>query len=97
MTDNNSWQLLDTIPLWSSTKAVPTVGCPAKGVSFVGVNMRTRAAQSGRVAGSTNAVSVRFSSLAIFCIVSVSNSDASGNTANELPDKGSVVKTFTTA
>jgi hypothetical protein len=49
------------------------------------------------VAGSTDAVSVRFSSLAIFCIVSASNFDASGNTANELPDKGSVVKTFTTA
>jgi len=76
---------------------IALAGRSAKGVSFVGVNMRTRAAQSGRVAGSTNAVSVKLSSLAIFCIVSASNSDASGNTANELPDKGSVVKTFTTA
>src|SRR5215469_12320398 len=91
-----SLQLLDTIPFCSSTKAVPTVGCPAKGSSFVGVNMRTRAAQSDLVAGSTNAVSVKLSSRAIFCIAAASNSEASGKTASEFPDNGSVVKTSTT-
>src|SRR5215469_4963609 len=92
----NSRQLLDTIPFCNSTKAVPTVGCPAKGSSFAGVNMRTRAAQSGRVAGSTNAVSVKLSSRAIFCMAAASNFEASGKTASEFPDNGSDVKTSTT-
>src|SRR5947209_5143409 len=58
--------------------------------------MRTRAAQSDRVAGSTNAVSVMLSSRAIFCMATASNSEAPGKTASEFPDNGAVVKTSTT-
>src|SRR5215472_9104574 len=58
--------------------------------------MRTRAAQSDRVAGSTNAVSVKLSSRAIFCMAAASISEACGKTASEFPDNGSVVKTSTT-
>lgn len=54
------------------------------------------AAQSDRVGGSTNAVSVKLSSHAIFCMAAASNSEASGKTASEFPDNGSVVKTSTT-
>jgi len=58
--------------------------------------MRTRTAQSLRVAGRTKAVSAKLSSLAILCMVTASNSDASGKTASGFPAKGSAVKTSTT-
>jgi hypothetical protein len=59
------------------------------------VNIRTHATQSARVAGNTNVVSDRFVSRAIFCIVSSSMPDASGNTASALPSSGWRVKTST--
>ncbi len=85
-----------TVPSSSSTKLVPTVGCPAKGSSRVGVKMRTPAASEARVAGTTKTVSERFISRAIFCIVTSSRPEASGNTARGFPSRGWVVNTSTT-
>ncbi len=41
----------------ASTKAVPTLGCPANGTSLPGVKMRTRAVCDGSAGRQTNVVS----------------------------------------
>jgi hypothetical protein len=69
----------------ASRQAVPTVGCPAKGISFAGVKMRSFANASARVACCTNTVSDRLNSRAIVCICSVPSASASSTTASGLP------------
>src|SRR5262245_58165512 len=59
--------------------------------------MRTRAAQSGRVAGRRNVVSERFISRAIDCISASVNPAASNTTARGLPPKMRSVNTSTWA
>ena len=73
------------------TNAVPSVGCPANGISTVGVKMRMRAsASSPSSGGSTNTVSDRLSSRAARCIVSPLSPAASVKTATGLPCSGRV-------
>lgn len=85
-----------TMPSFTKRKLAPTVGWPAKATSCLGVKMRNRATQSGRVAGRTNTVSDRFSSRAMFCIMPSSSAFASINTASGFPSRGRWLKTSTT-
>src|SRR6202043_4087768 len=87
---------LGTVPSSRKTYALPTVGWPAKSISLPGVKMRSLAAQSGRVGGSRNTVSDKFSSSAIFCISSALRFLALGNTASGFPSSGWLVNTSTT-
>jgi hypothetical protein len=52
----------------AKTKAVPTFGWPANGISARGVKIRTRAVFAGSSGGKTNVVSARLNSLAMACI-----------------------------
>ena len=79
-----------------STKAAPSVGCPAKGSSAAGVKMRMRTSAPSACGGSTKTVSDRFVSRASRCIVSESRSRASVKTASWLPASAVSVKTSTT-
>ena len=64
-----------------------------KGISRVGVKNRRRYSAEGSVGGSTNTVSERFISRAIFCISQTSRPSASGITATGFPPKTVSVKT----
>ncbi len=71
-------------PSWSGaprTYAVPRIGCPAKGISWRGLKMRTLACPSAS-AGRTNVVSENPISSVSACIVSASRPRASVNTAS---------------
>jgi hypothetical protein len=71
------------------------VGCPANGISKLGVKIRTRA--SARSLGSTNVVSDRFIWRASACIRASLRPRASVNTQSAFPDSlwRSTVKTLT--
>ncbi len=84
-------------PRDASTQLVPTVGWPANGTSRAGVKIRTRAAQSERVGGSTNVVSERFISRATACISSSARPRPSRTTASGLPESARSVNTSTCA
>ena len=78
-------------PNSASVHHVPMVGCPANGISAVGVKNRTfRVATSE---SNTNVVSERFISRARACMVLASSPVPSGNTASALPVRGTRVKT----
>jgi hypothetical protein len=62
------WEL----PSVANTKAVPILGCPAKGNSARGLKIRTSAV-CGPFGGRTNVVSARLNSAAMDCICSVVN------------------------
>ena len=79
----------------ASTKAVPTLGWPAKGISALGVKMRTWAVCAGSFGGSTKVVSARLNSAAMACICSVVRPSASSTTARGLPPNLRSVKTST--
>ena len=84
---------------WSGpprTNAVPSVGCPAKGISAAGVKMRMRTSASGVVGGRTKTLSANIISFASACIVSGSRSRASVKTAIWFPVSGVSVKTSMT-
>src|SRR6185312_16325207 len=70
-----------------TTCAVPSVGCPANGISNDGVKMRTRAVAA--VDGRMNVVSERLNCSASDCIVVSSKFEPSSNTASGLPLKTS--------
>jgi hypothetical protein len=80
----------------ASSAPVPTVGWPAKGSSRAGVKMRTRAVCAACSGLSTNTVSDRLNSRAIFCMRAPSSPSASSTTASGLPPKRSSVKTSST-
>ena len=82
-------------PARASTKAVPTLGWPANGISALGVKMRTSAVCAGSLGGSTKVVSARLNSAAIDCICSVERPAASVMTASGLPPNLRSVKTST--
>ena len=82
-------------PARASTKAVPTLGWPANGISALGVKMRTRAVCAGSVGGSTKVDSARLNSAVMACICSVESPVASGMTASGLPPNLRSVKTST--
>ena len=79
-------------PADASTNAVPTFGCPANGISLVGVKIRTRRVPpfSG---GSTKVLSEKLNSRVIFCICPSESPRASGRTARGLPPNRFSVKT----
>ncbi len=77
----------------ASKAAVPTVGCPANGISAAGVKMRMRAECAGPSGFITKTVSDRLNSRAMVCIVAVSSASASRTTASGLPPKRLVVNT----
>ena len=70
----------------------PTLGWPAKGISFVGVKIRTRRVCPAS-AGSTKVLSEKLNSRAICCIRRLERPRASGRTASGLPPKRRSVKT----
>jgi len=76
----------------AATIAAPSTGCPAKGSSAAGVNMRMATSPSCSGA-STNTVSESFSSRARRCMSSAEIPRASVNTASWLPSSGVSVKT----
>ena len=55
-------------PVCASANVLPIVGCPAIGISIVGVKMRMRMSVSGRSAGRMNVLSEKFISRAMRCI-----------------------------
>ena len=77
----------------ASSTAVPTIGCPAKGSSRLGVKMRMQARCAASRGGSTNTVSDRLNSRAIACMASSASPSASSTTASGLPANGRSVKT----
>jgi len=76
-----------------TTWAVPSVGCPANGISKVGVKMRTFAVALAD--GRTNVVSDRLNCSASACIAASSRSRASSKTHSGLPASGLSAKTLT--
>ena len=78
---------------WASANVLPMVGWPAIGTSRPGVKIRIRTSVPVASAGIRNVLSEKFISAASLCIVAVSRSRASGNTASWLPSKGRSVKT----
>src|SRR5438034_287481 len=76
----------------ASTKAVPSVGCPAKSISLTGVKILIFAWPPAS-AGSTNVTSEKLISRASACIVSPSSPRASVKTASWFPSSGLSVKT----
>ena len=58
-------------------KAVPTLGCPAKGISRAGVKMRTRRVLPCS-AGRTKVVSEKLNSRAMSCMVALDNPSCLG-------------------
>jgi hypothetical protein len=66
-----------------TTCAVPSVGWPAKGISYEGVKMRTRAVAFAD--GRMNVVSERLNWRASACIVASSSPEPSSNTHSGLP------------
>ena len=76
-----------------TTCAVPSVGCPANGISKAGVKIRTRALATDE--GSTNVVSDRLNCSASACIVASSRPRASSNTHSGLPASVDSAKTLT--
>ena len=56
------------LPARASTKAVPTLGWPANGISSCGVKIRTSAVCAACFGGSTKVVSARLNSAAMACI-----------------------------
>ena len=58
-------------PSCASAKVVPTVGCPAIGISRAGVKMRMRMSVPAISAGSRNVLSAKFISLVRRCISAV--------------------------
>ena len=74
---------------------MPSVGCPANGISWSGLKIRIRAVPpcSG---GRTKAVSEKPISSASACIVVSSSPRASVKTASGFPVSGSTVKTSAT-
>jgi len=77
------------------TKAVPSVGCPAKGNSSSIVKMRTRTPRwhSMVVRGRMKVVSERFVSLANACICASVRPRPSRTTASAFPSSGVALKT----
>ena len=66
----------------ASAKVLPTVGCPAIGISCVGVKMRIRTSVSGDSAGRMNVLSEKFISRVIRCMVTASMPRPSVKTAS---------------
>jgi hypothetical protein len=90
---NTTRPLRGISPSRASTAAVPTVGCPANGISYPGVKMRTRKACAGSSAGSTKVLSEKLNSRATVCMASVDRPRASGSTASWLPPNACSVNT----
>ena len=80
-------------PVCASANVLPIVGCPAIGISFIGVKMRMRMSVSDRSAGRMNVLSEKFISRASRCILAVSSPRASVKTASWLPSSASPVNT----
>src|SRR5208282_836384 len=80
-------------PRLASTHVVPTVGCPAIGISCFGVKILTRRAAPADSGGITNVDSLKFISCASSCISLGMSVAASVKTAGWLPPKGRDVKT----
>src|ERR1700734_3868854 len=82
-------------PSRARTKAVPTLGWPANGISARGVKMRTWAVCSRFCGGRTKGVSARLNSVAMACICGALSARASGKTASGLPPNWRSVNTST--
>lgn len=69
-------------PSWASANVVPTVGCPAMGISRAGVKIRMRMSVPGVSAGSRNVLSAKCISLASVCTSAVASPGVSRHTAS---------------
>ena len=72
-------------PVCANAKVLPTVGCPAIGISWVGVKMRIRTSVPADSAGRMNVLSEKFISRAMRCMTPVSIPRPSVKTASWLP------------
>ena len=80
-------------PVRASAKALPIVGCPAIGISALGVKIRSRKSVPRCSGGRMKVVSEKFISLAIACMALAARPRPSRNTASGLPPKSRSVKT----
>ena len=78
-----------------TTCAVPSVGCPANGISKVGVKMRTRAVAAADCGRRMKVVSERLNCRAIACMVAVSRLLPSSKTQSGLPARRDSANTLT--